>query len=272
MSSNSSRNPDFMSHKFVIGVVHLLPLPGSPSFDGDVRAIFDRALEDASALKNGGVDGIIVENLGDAPFTGGHVRPHVVAFMAVIARRISDEFGLPIGINVLRNDGVSAIAVAAAANARFIRINVLTGAMVTDQGIIQGNAYEVLRYRREIGFDEGIAIFADVAVKHAYPLGYGYDLVQAAKDTYGRGGADALILTGAATGAPTSPEDLKTLREAMPEAPIIIGSGVTPENIKLLSCADGFIVGTYFKKDGIVTNPVDEERVRKLVDAVKNLD
>ncbi len=270
MSSDTLRWPDFGVDRPVIGVVHLLPLPGSPGFKGDTEEVFNRAIHDAVSLVRGGVNGIIVENLGDAPFTRGNVMPHVVAFMAVVAERLRNLVDVPIGINVLRNDALSAMGIAAATGASFIRVNVLTGAMVTDQGIIQGDAYTLLRYRDQIKADN-VAIFADVMVKHAYPLGFGYDIVQAAKDTYGRGGADALIITGSSTGAPASPDDLETLKKHLPHAKILVGSGVTVENLHEFRCADGFIVGTFFKVDGKTENPVDVERVRELTGRVKKL-
>ncbi len=262
----------FGNKKFVIGVVHLLPLPGSPSYGGDIKQVFERALKDADELLQGGVDGIIVENLVDAPFTAGSVKPHVVAFMSLIASKIVERAkDRPVGVNVLRNDAMSALSIAYASGASFIRVNVLTGAMVTDQGIIQGNAYQLLRYRKLIGA-EHIKIFADVLVKHAHPLGVGQDIVQTTSDTYGRGGADAIIVTGSATGASASPDDVKKIKENLPEVPVIVGSGVNPQNVCKFRSADGFIVGTYFKDGGVIDNPVKSERVRRLIEEVKKLE
>ncbi len=267
MSSNTSvRWPEFGHGKPVIGVVHLLPLPGSPFFRGSLDEVFHRALSDATALARGGVDGIIVENLGDAPFTRGRVKPHVVAFMTAVIERIRLDLSLPIGVNVLRNDALSAMGIAAATGASFIRVNVLTGAMVTDQGIIQGESYELLRYRDAIRAND-VAIFADIMVKHAYPLGNQYDPIQSARDTFGRGGADALIITGSETGSSADPTLLAKLKKAVPEARILVGSGINPENIASFSEADGFIVGTALKFDGKVENPVDVDRVKELVRA-----
>ncbi len=135
----------------VIGVVHLLPLPTSPRWGGDLEWVIAQAEQAATALAAGGVDGILVENFYDAPFAKDRVDAAVVSAMTVIVQRLKTLVSLPVGINVLRNDGCSALAIAACVEAQFIRVNVLCGAMVTDQGIIEGNAHRLLRYRRELG-------------------------------------------------------------------------------------------------------------------------
>src|SRR6185295_2905473 len=183
----------FRNARPVVGMVHLLPLPGAPRARA-LREIRAAAQADARALALGGVDGILVENYGDAPFSSASVEPQVVAAMAVIAAEIrAGAAGLPIGINVLRNDARSALAVALASGASFIRVNIHVGAAETDQGRIEGRAYETLRARRAL--DARIAIFADVFVKHARPAGT-TDLAAAARDTAYRGLADALLVTG----------------------------------------------------------------------------
>ena len=153
----------------VIGVVHLLPLPTSARWGGSLTAVIERAEQEATALAAGGVDGIIVENFFDAPFTKERVDPAVISAMTLIVDRIKNLVVVPVGINLLRNDSLGAMAIASTINAQFIRVNVLTGIMATDQGLIEGNAHELLRYRRELGAD--VAILADVLVKHARPLG-----------------------------------------------------------------------------------------------------
>lgn len=253
----------FRSDKPLIGMVHLLPLPGSPRFAGDFDAVIQRALDDARALAEGGADGVIVENFGDAPFPQ-YVQAHTVAAMAIAVREVRHAISVPVGVNVLRNDAQAAMAIAATAGAQFIRVNVHIGAMVTDQGIIEGRAAETLRYRKSL--DADVKIFADVFVKHAAPLG-AQTLEQAAKDTAHRGLADALIVSGAGTGEATSLDDLRRVKAAAPDVPVFVGSGVNAENIaEILSIADGVIVGTSLKVQGKVNNPVDVERVR----AIKN--
>ena len=195
-------------HKFKsIGVVHLLPLPGSPLAAHSFDEVLQRALHDAEVIVEGGMDGIIVENFGDAPFLSGTVPPHVTAMMAVISSHIRRTYNnIFMGINVLRNDAASALAVAMAASANFIRVNVHIGAAWTDQGLIQGEAYQTLLYRKQLGCPN-IDIAADVLVKHAVPTGES-QLEILLKDTYMRGRANTLILTGSRTGEPTSVHDL----------------------------------------------------------------
>jgi membrane complex biogenesis BtpA family protein len=246
--------------KFIIGVVHLKPLPGSPHYAGGVEKA---AIKDAKALADGGVHGLIVENFGDAPFFPGRVEPHTVAVMTALCREIQSAVDLPIGVNVLRNDGHAALGIACACNAAFVRVNVFTGAAVTDQGVIQGEAHSLLRYRRAI--DAKCAILADVHVKHATPLGSG-SIVDAAKDTCHRCGADAVIVTGSATGSGVDLEELRLVREALPDTTVIAGSGVTDRNVKdVLALADGAIVGTWFKRGGKVAAPVESKRVFKFM-------
>lgn len=243
----------------VMGMIHLLPLPGSPMNNLNVSKIADIALKDAHALEDGGVEGLLIENYGDTPFNKARVDPHTVSSMTVIAKEISDSVNIPIGINVLRNDAISAIAIAFAVGAKFIRVNVYTGAMITDQGIIEGDAYTIARYRKNILPD--VKIFADVNVKHAAPITT-EPIVQMAEDTAYRGLADALIITGRSTGKPPIIDNLIKVKKAVPDRPIFIGSGVDIDNVgEFLLHADGIIVGTSFKKEGITTNPVDGERV-----------
>jgi membrane complex biogenesis BtpA family protein len=252
----------------VIGMVHLPPLPGSPRWGGSMEGVISAALRDAEALAAGGVDALLVENFGDAPFTGGRVGAETVAAMAAAAREVAHAARLPLGINVLRSDGVSALAVALAAGARFIRVNVHVGAVLTDQGIIQGGAHDLLRARRLL--DADVKILADVQTKHAAPLAP-VSIEQEARDCVERGLADALIVSGAATGSPTEPGDLKRVRDAVGGVPLLVGSGATAETAgELLAVADGLIVGTAVKRDGLVSNPVDAARVRRLVEAARS--
>ena len=178
-----------------IGVVHLPPLPGSPRWEGDMGRVLERALRDALALAEGGVDGIMVENFGDAPFSTGRVEPHTVAAMTLAVAHVRETVGLPVGVNMLCNDPYSALAVAVAAGARFVRANVHYGVMATDEGLVEGRAHETLRYRRVLGAEESVAILADILVKHAVPLGP-VDIAHVARETVFRGLADALIVTG----------------------------------------------------------------------------
>lgn len=250
----------------VIGMIHLLPLPGSPKFT-TVHNVLERAKNDYHALKEGGVNGVLIENFGDAPYFKDTVEPHTVAWMTVII--LSLDIDIPFGVNVLRNDCRAALGIAHAAGGQFVRCNILSGAMVTDQGIIEGKASDVLRYRSTLHSD--VRVFADVLVKHAHPL-VAMSVERAAKDTAYRGLADALIVTGAETGAPPVIQDLKTVKKAVPEKILFAGSGVTAENVQsILEFADGCIVGKAFKKEGKMENPVQKEKVEAVMQKVEEL-
>ncbi len=258
----------------LIGMVHLAGLPGSPAWRWPLEEITAHACSDARTLAEAGFDAILIENFGDAPFRRGQVDPHTVASMTVVTRAVCRETSLPIGINVLRNDARSAIAIAVICKAAFVRVNVHTGAYATDQGVIEGKADETLRYRcRLSGCGSGSAgpggpaIFADVHVKHASPL-LRQPIAEAARETAYRGLADALIVSGPATGKPTDRADLHAVRAAVPDRPILVGSGATSDNLgDLLAVADGVIVGTAIKENGVTSAPVDPDRAAAFVRA-----
>jgi uncharacterized protein len=251
----------------IIGVVHLLPLPTSARWGGSLSAIIDRAEQEAVALASGGVNSIIVENFFDAPFPKSRVDPAVVSAMTTIVSRLRALVSMPIGINVLRNDSLSAMAIASCTGAAFIRVNVLSGVMATDQGVIEGCAHELLRYRRELGSD--VKIIADVLVKHAQPLSSS-DINTAVHETIDRGLADAIILSGVATGNPPDIEDLKLAKAAAGNTPIIIGSGADFGNISsLMQFADGVIVSSSLKRQGKIENSIDPIRVSQFVEAMR---
>jgi hypothetical protein len=253
--------------KALIGMVHLLPLPGSPRWGGSMAEVISRALDDARALEAGGLDALLVENHGDAPFTPGRVEAATVAAMTAVIAEIRRAVRLPLGLNVLKNDAQSALAIATATGARFVRVNIHVGAVVADQGLIQSDAYATLRLRRLLGAD--VRIFADVQAKHGLPL-VAIPLEQEARDCVSRGLADALVVSGKATGEATPLEDVKRVRSAVPDVPLLVGSGVTPESVaELLSVADGAIVGTSLKRDGRLANPVDPVRVKRLAEALR---
>ncbi len=254
------------ARKPVIGMLHAPALPGSPGYSGDLDALRAFVLADAEALAAGGIDALMLENFGDAPFYPDRVPQETVAALASLATDVRRTTDLPLGINVLRNDGVSAIAVAAATGAAFVRVNVLTGARLADQGILEGRAHEILRRRRNLGADS-VALFADIDVKHSAPLA-DYGREAEIEDTLKRGGADALIVSGMGTGKPVDPVHLRTTKDIAGDKPVLVGSGVTPETLAaLLAVADGVIVGTWVKEDGRVDHPVDVERVRRLCEA-----
>ena len=247
----------------LIGVVHLLPTPGAPRFGGDVAALLEHARRDAAALAEGGCDALLVENFGDVPFFAAEVPPETVATLALALQVVRGVAGgLPVGVNVLRNDARAALGLCAATGASFLRVNVHCGAAVTDQGLIEGRAAQTLRERARLC--PRALVLADVHVKHARPLG-AEPLLDAALDTLQRGLADALVLSGAATGRPPAERELAALREALGEARLLVGSGLDAANAAaLLRHADGAIVGTSLKHGGDVRAPVDPARVARL--------
>ncbi len=232
-----------------IGMIHLAPLPGAPDYAGDLEAVAADAARTARTLAEGGVTAIMVENFHDAPFYKDQLPAETIAALtrcALEIRRAAPD--VPLGINALRNDGPGALGVALAVGARFIRVNVLCGAMVTDQGLIEGCAATLVRMRRML--NAPIAILADVGVKHAQPFGH-FDLAQSAKDTALRGRADALIVSGSGTGAPTPRKRIDEVRAAVPGVPVLVGSGATVATVDP-EAVDGYIVGTALKRDGVV--------------------
>ncbi|MFB6266673.1 MAG: BtpA/SgcQ family protein [Halodesulfurarchaeum sp.] len=254
----------------VIGMVHLDPLPGSPRHGETREAIRERALSDARTLEEEGVDGVLMENFGDTPYHPDSVPKHVVAELTAIGRALQDALTVPLGVNVLRNDAVAALSVAAAVEADFIRVNVHTGVRVTDQGILEGSAHETLRLRDRLSAD--VDIWADVDVKHSTAIG-DRPLSERIDDLVTRGLADAVIVSGSRTGSPPSTDTLSEARAALGDpgtVPLVVGSGVTPETARpLLDIADGAIVGTSLEEGGDPGSPVSPERVSALLSAIE---
>jgi len=249
----------------VVGVIHLPPLPGSArgASARHMSAILEAVRRDAAAWTAGGANALIVENFGDVPFHKGRVGPETVSAMTLAVSLACAESGLPVGVNVLRNDVEAAVAIAALAGGGFVRANVYAGAAVTDQGLIEGRACAVQALIRRL--DAPISVWADVDVKHAAALSP-RPIGELAEDAVERGLAGAVIVSGAGTGHPTNPADLQAVRAVLSSTPIYIGSGATEATLpSLLAIADGAIIGTAAKVDGIVGNRVELARVRALV-------
>ena len=247
----------------MIGRIHLKALPGSPGFEGSIDAIEAAAIADANTLLSGGINAILIENFGDVPFHKT-VDPVTIAAMTRIVRTIVELSDVPVGVNVLRNDARAALSIATVTGASFIRVNVHVGAMMTDQGLIEGQAAETLRLRKSL--DTNVAILADIGVKHATPFDEKWSLEQEAKDAWNRGLADALILSGSGTGSPTNAIDLEKVKHAVPKAPLIVGSGVNTETLNEYSLANAWIVGTALKRDGAIENEVELAQVLRFTD------
>jgi len=259
----------FNNAKPVIGMVHLPALPGTKLNRLSLPNISKKAVQDAVSLEQGGVDGVLIENYNDIPFSKNNVGPHIISSMTTVVNEIQNEVNIPTGINVLRNDWRAAIGIASVTGAKFVRVNVFSGAMITDQGVIEGDPKGCIEYRDRIA--PRLKILADVWVKHGVPLKLKgrLSIAQAAKDTVSRGLADAIILTGEGTGEPVKIDELKTVRKVVPDRPIFIGSGLRPDNIqKYIDLADGFIVGTYFEHSGKLKNNIEQVKVKKVIDLI----
>lgn len=256
--------------KAVIGVIHLLPLPGSSAYDGQsMEALTAFALAEAERYRAGGVDGLIVENHGDIPFAKqNRLGPETAACMAVVANAVRRAAGLPIGINVLANAAQVALAVAKASGGRFIRVNQWANAYVANEGIIEGPAAEATRYRAWLHAPD-VRVFADVHVKHgAHAITADRSLAELARDVEFFD-ADAAIVTGQRTGDSASMEELRAIA-AGTALPILVGSGVTPDNVgDVFAIADGVIVASALKRDGVWWNEVDPDRMAAFAQAVK---
>lgn len=260
-----------MPHRIpsLIGVIHLRPLPESPRFEGDFSAVIVAAARDARLLAEAGFDGIVVENFGDAPFLPGRVSPVTVAAMTAAALAVrADSPGVALGINVLRNDAEAALGVAVAAGADFIRINVHTGARVTDQGLIEGRAHETLRQRRALGAT-GVRLFCDVDVKHSAPLA-ARSIAEEAYDLKNRGLADAVLVTGSGTGRGVAIADLHAVLDMLgPDASVLVASGVTIATLPDVRRAHGVIVGSCLRRESRAGDPIDGALARDFAKAFR---
>jgi hypothetical protein len=247
-------------------MIHLLPLPGAPRFKGSMDEVLETAVSDATLLQEAGFPAFLVENFGDIPFAVDHVEPETVAAMTKAVDAVMTASGLPVGVNVLRNDAMSALGIAAVTGAMFIRVNVLTGVMYTDQGPIVGRAADLLRRRATIASE--VEIWADVMVKHATSPP-GLDPGRAASDTVERGLADAVIVSGSGTGEEPDVEMARAVRSAVPKSTrVVIGSGAKVSNLaRLAEHADSIIVGSAVKVDNDANNRIDQLKAAAFVEA-----
>lgn len=259
----------FSIAKPVIGVIHLPPLPGAPRYDGaSVGEIYAAAVRDARTLANGGVDGIIVENASDMPFSRPEdIGADTVAVLACACLEVRAAVDTPIGVTCVANGVIPALAVAKAAGARWVRANQWVNAYVANEGFLNGPAPAAMRYRRSIDARE-VRIFADIHVKFgAHAITSDRPIAEQARDAEWFD-ADVLIATGARTGSPTQPEEVAEVK-AGTTLPVIAGSGLDPDQVPaLFDVVDGAIVGQWLKRDGRWWNPVDPARVERLMAAV----
>lgn len=261
----------FGVEKPLFGVIKLDPLPGAPRYSGNMKQILDRALSEARIFEESGVDALIIENYGDYPFFAETQEPETVASMTVVSHEVAKATRLPIGVNVLRNSWKAALAIAATVGGSFIRLNILTDVLVTDQGLISGAAAEAARYKRFLGCQD-IKIFSDIYSKHGAPLAR-RPLAVVAEDMVHRGGADAIIVDGVDSATPPPLEDIEEVKQVVPETPVLIGSGLKMTNAELLHHADGAIIGYGWMGHGMrrtpdMTDAVLLERMREFVQAL----
>ncbi|MEA2103375.1 MAG: BtpA/SgcQ family protein [Candidatus Cloacimonadota bacterium] len=266
----------FKKQKSVIGMIHVHALPGTPKNSKSISEIIKIALAEVEIYQNNGIDGILLENMHDVPYLNRNVGPEITAAMAVIALRVKQITNLPCGIQILAGANREAVAVAKAANLDFIRAEGFVFSHIADEGFMDGCAGDLIRYRKKIGA-ENIAIFTDIKKKHSsHAITSDVDLAEmaiAAEFSL----SDGIIVTGRSTSLPASVGDLKQVTSAMHRSyfshlPIIIGSGITDENIeKYWELADCFIVGSYFKKDGFWENAVSEKRVKQFAESIQRL-
>ena len=261
----------FSSPKPVIAMIHVGALPGSPASRSSVREIVAQAFAEALIYREGGVDGIAIENMHDVPYLRGGVGPEITAAMTAIALAVKDASGLPCGIQILAGANHEALAVAHAADLQFVRVEGYTFAHVADEGIIESSAASLLRYRRAIGA-ERVKVWADVKKKHsshAITADVGIGETAAAAEFMR---ADAVIVTGAATGREASDADIDDVRHHC-QIPLYLGSGITADNLAhYYPLVDGFIVGSCFKADGRWSEPVDPRRVEHFMRARRGLE
>jgi membrane complex biogenesis BtpA family protein len=260
----------FSAAKPVIAMIHVGALPGTPAGRLGLAELEQQAVREAFILRDGGVQGLMLENMHDTPYLRGGVGAEIVACMAVIARAVKQESGLPCGIQILAGANTEAMAVAHAAGLDFIRAEGFAFAHVADEGIIESSAAELMRYRRAIGA-ERVQVWADVKKKHSShaitaDVGIG-ETAHAVEFMRG----DAVIVTGSVTGDAPQEADLAELKKNT-RLPVYLGSGVTESNLKqFFAAADGCIVGSHFKKDGHWSHPVDPERVGQFMKAYTRL-
>lgn len=264
-------SPILTLNKPIIGMVHLPPLPGSPRYKGkSLKELLHFALDEANALCEGGIDAILVENFNDCPYVIGKVPPPTLIAISVIAYAVKEETKKPVGVNLLFNDFENELWVSWVLELDFIRVEGFVDLLFSDLGPLIPAAPKLMRLRQILGADK-VAVLADVQGKYTYPFPP-KDLLESARDALERGGADAIILTGARTGKAPDRDLVRNLKEEIRSARVLLGSGITPSNAaELLAVADGAIVGTYFKKDGKVWERVDPQRVKEFMAVVQEV-
>ena len=249
----------------LIGVIHVHALPGTPANKLDLAQITSIAVDEARTYRDAGFHALLIENTHDRPYIKKNVGPEIVAAMSVVGAEVRKAVDLRLGVQILAGANESALAVALACGASFVRVEGFVFAHVADEGLIEGSAGPLLRYRRAIGA-EHIKVFADVKKKHsAHAITADVDIVETARAAEFFS-VDGVIISGVATGEPAKSEEVDAVAAAV-SVPTLVGSGITADNINQFESADAFIVGSSIKKDGRWWNQMDVERTRALVKA-----
>ena len=260
----------FNLHKPIIGVVHVYALPGTPNYNGNVRKIIEHAKMEALIYKNNGIDLIAIENMHDVPYLKRAVGPEITAMMSIIGYEVKNFTNLPCGIQILAGANKEALAAANSAGLDFIRAEGFVFAHVADEGLIESDAGNLLRYRKQIEA-ENILIFTDIKKKHSsHAITSDVDITETAiaAEFFL---SDGVIVTGSTTGKEPDANEVKNVKDAV-NIPLIIGSGITINNIeKYYRNADAFIIGSHFKKAGSWKNEVDNTRVKNFMEKIKQL-
>jgi len=250
--------------KPIVGMIHVDPLPGTPKYSGNVKGIIGKALSEASIYRSCGIDALMIENMHDVPYLNRVVGPEIISIMSIILYEIKKKYEMPVGIQILAGANKDALAAAHSAGADFIRAEGFVFAHIADEGMFNSDAGELLRYRKQIGAEK-ISIFTDIKKKHSsHSITSDTDVVETAKAAEFFL-SDGVIITGSATGKKPSLEEIKTVKENV-NIPVLAGSGITAKNVaQYLEYCDALIIGSYFKKDGVWSNPIDPERVNLLI-------
>jgi len=257
----------FGVEKPVIAMAHFPPLPGTPLYDEErgVAGILESVASDTDKLLSGGVDGLLFCNEGDRPYALKADAEAIAVMTRVIAEVAPKD--RPFGVDFLW-DPQAAIAIALATGASFVR-EVFTGVYDSDMGLWNTNAAALLRYRRYIGAGH-IKVFYNITPEFASPLG-SRPVGLLARSAVVSSLADAILVSGPMASAEP---DLSLIREVKAsvgdQVPVLLNTGAKVENIRqFLSVADGVIVGSSLKVDGYTWSPVDAERVRAFMAAVR---
>ncbi len=257
-------------HKPVIAMIHVQALPGTPAYRGKSDEIIAAALQEAKVFQDAGVDVLMIENMHDRPYLNRKVGPEITAMMAVIGQTIKAETQLPCGIQILAGANQEALAVAKAARLDFVRVEGFVFGHVGDEGLFESDAGSLLRYRKMIDAEE-ILVFTDIKKKHsAHAITADVRLAETA-EAAAFFMSDGVIISGTSTGIATDPEELETIKKTV-DLPVLVGSGITIGNvINYIHVSDALIVGSYFKKDGVWSNPVDSDNVLAFMNKINSL-